>query len=319
MTTRRGLLVGIATVLAAPRTVGGQERPRTYRIGVLSPTQRDASVLNGFFDELRQAGLTIEIDPRGWGGRADQYPAAARGFADAKVDLVLCGGDAAIRAAQAATTSIPILALTDDILGSGLVRSLANPGGNTTGVSILAAQLDGKRQDLLIEMLPGLRRMAALVDTGTTALRQLQALQETARARGVELSLHRVTKPEEIGPAIDSAKQAGAAALNVLASPLFFAQTRAIMARVAALRIPTMYQWPESAEEGGLVGYGPSIVRIFRELVARQAVKLLRGVKPADIPIEQPTQFELVVNLRTGRALGLTLPSSFLARADKVI
>ena len=122
--------------------------------------------------------------------------------------------------------TIPILALTEDMVGSGLVRSLANPGGNTTGVSILATQLDGKRQDILIEMVAGLRRMAALADSNTTAPRELKALQEAARARGVELSLHRVAKPEEIAPAIGAAKHSGATALNVLATPLLFTTSR---------------------------------------------------------------------------------------------
>ncbi len=205
------------------------------------------------------------------------------------------------------------------MVGSGLVRSLAQPGRNTTGVSILATELDGKRQEILIEAVPGLRRMAALADSNTTAARQLQALQEAARARGVELSIHRVSKSEEVVPAIDAAKTSEAAALNVLASPLLFANRQGIFERAAALRLPAVYQWPEMAEQGGLVAYGPRIVQIFREVVARQLVKLLRGAKPADLPVEQPTNFELVINLKTAKAIGHEVPAGFVLRADKVI
>jgi putative ABC transport system substrate-binding protein len=203
--------------------------------------------------------------------------------------------------------------------GSGLIRSLSKPGGNTTGVSILANQLDGKRQEILIDMLPGVRRMAALVDSATTAPRQFQALQDSARARGVKLSIHRISTPEEIGPAIEAAKKVGAAALNVLASPLLFNHRRLIFERAAALRLPGMYQWAEMAEEGGLAAYGPRVVQIFRELMAQQAVKLLRGAKPADLPVEQPTRFELVINVKTAKALGVTIPPLVLNRADHLI
>jgi putative ABC transport system substrate-binding protein len=221
--------------------------------------------------------------------------------------------------AQQATTTIPIMAATDDMLGSGLVRSLAHPEGNTTGMSILATELDGKRQELLMELAPGARRMAALADSNTTAPRQRQALQDAARVRGVELSIHAVGRPDEIVPAIDAAHAMGAAALNVLATPLLFANRRIIFERTAALRLPAIYQWPEMAEEAGLLAYGPRIVEIYREIFARQLVKLLRGAKPADLPIEQPTKFELVVNLKSVKALGLTIPETFLSRADKVI
>jgi putative ABC transport system substrate-binding protein len=200
-----------------------------------------------------------------------------------------------------------------------LVGSLAKPGRNTTGVSILATQLDGKRQDILIEAVPGVRRMAALADSNTTGLDQLRALQSAARARGIELSLHQVAKSEEIGPAIVAAKNSGAAALNVLATPLLFNNRRIIFERVMALRLPAIYQWPEMAEDGGLLAYGPRIVQIYRDLMARQAVRLLQGAKPADLPVEQPTKFELVINVKTARVLGVTIPPSVLTRGDRII
>ena len=226
----------------------------------------------------------------------------------AKVDVIFCAGDVAVRAAQQATATIPILAVTDDMVGSGLVRSLAQPGGNTTGVSILATELDGKRQDILIEAVPGLRRMAALADNRSTP-KQLQALQDAARARGVELLIHRVAKSEEVMPAIDAAKSSEAAALNVLSSPLLFANRRVIIERTAALRLPAVYQWAEMAEEGGLIAYGPRIIQMFRELGSRQLIKLFRGVRPFDLPVEQPTRFELAINLQTAKAIGHEIPA----------
>jgi ABC-type uncharacterized transport system substrate-binding protein len=162
--------------------------------------------------------------------------------------VILVGGDAAVRAAQQATTSIPILALTDDMVGTGFVRSLAKPGGNTTGVSILAAELDGKRQEILMEALPGIQRMAALADLNTTAPEHLHELRSAASERGVALSIHGVTRAEDIASAIDAAKAANAAALNVLASALLFNNRQIIFERTAALRLPAIYQWPEIAE-----------------------------------------------------------------------
>jgi putative ABC transport system substrate-binding protein len=161
--------------------------------------------------------------------------------------------------------------------------------------------------------------MAVLADSTATRLAQLQALQYAARARGVDVSIHRVASADEITTAIDAAKASGAAALNVLSSPLLYGTRQLIMDRVAALRLPAIYQFPEVAEEGGFVAYGPSIIQNFRELMAQKLVKLLRGVKPADIPVEQPTKFELWINLKTAKAMGMTVPEGLLVRADKVI
>src|SRR5262245_24780509 len=170
--------------------------------------------------------------------------------------------------------------VTDDMVGQGFVRSLAKPGGNITGVTILASELDGKRQEILIEAVPGVRRIAALVDSNTTTTSQLRMLEDGARARGVELSIHPIAWREEIGNAIDAAKGTGAGALNVLASALFFNSRAFIFHRVAALRLPAMYQFPEMAEQGGLIGYGPLVVQLLRDVMSRQLVKLLRAASP---------------------------------------
>jgi putative ABC transport system substrate-binding protein len=200
---------------------------------------------------------------------------------------------------------------------SGFVNSVARPEGNITGVNILGSEGDGKRQDILIEVLPDLRRMAALVDITTDS--RLEALQEGAHAHNVELSIYRIARVEEIVAAIDMAQASGATALNVLSSPLFWGNRQLIRERVAALHLPAIYPFPEEVEEGSFVAYGPRLGDLFLEVMPRQIVQLFRGVKVADIPIEQPTKLELVINLTTAKALGLTIAESFLVRADKVI
>jgi putative ABC transport system substrate-binding protein len=317
---RREFITLLGGAAAAPLGASAQEPGQTYRLGSVQPNPRDGPHFVAFFDELRRLGFiegqNLTVDGRGYGLHIDQFAEIAAEMVRAKVDVILCAGDVAARAAQQATTTIPIVAVTDDMVASGLVPALAKPGGNTTGVSIFATELDGKRQELLIEALPGLRRMAALADT-TQPLRG--ALQVAAHARGIELFIQPVAKPEEIAPAIDAAKASGAAALNVLATPLFFVNRRIIYERAAALRLPAIYQFPEMAEEGGLIAYGPRLDQIYRELVAKQVVKLLRGLKPADLPVEQPTKFEFVINLKTAKAIGHDIPAGLVLRADKLI
>jgi putative ABC transport system substrate-binding protein len=169
-----------------------------------------------------------------------------------------------------------------------------------------------------MELVPAARRMGALADHATTTPSHLQALQDAARRRGVELSIHQVERPEEIGPAIEAAHSSGVQAINVLATALLNAHRRLIFERTAVLRLPAIYQFPESAEDGGLFGYGSRITEIYRQ-IARQVVMILRGAKVSDVPVEQPTTFELVINLKTAKALGLEVSPAMLNRADKVI
>ena len=322
-TNRRAFIAAFGGAAAWPAVVWAQEPGRTYRLGGLTPSPRNAPQYAALFDELRRSGFiegeNLTIDWHGYGLGAERFPDIAVQLIKAKVDVIFCAGDAAIRAAQQSTTTTPILAITDDMVGSGLVRSLAKPGRNTTGVSILSTELDGKRQEILIEAVPGLRRMAALADTNTSTPPQLRTLEVAARARRADLSIHRIATSEEVVPAIDAAKTSDAAALNVLASPLLFANRRVIIERAAALRLPAMYQWPEMAEEGGFIAYGPSIIQIFRELVGQQLIKLFRGARTTDLPIEQPTHFKLVINLRTAKAIGHEVPAGLVLRADEVI
>jgi putative ABC transport system substrate-binding protein len=237
----------------------------------------------------------------------------------ARVDVIVTGGDEAVRAVQQATKAIPIVALVDDLLGSGFINSLARPDGNTTGVNVLAGDLDGKRQDILIEAVPGLRRMAALAADVNNTAAKLDALRDAARAHNVELSIHRITRGEEIAAAIDRSQASGATALNIFAGPLLWANRQLIIERSVVLHLPTMHEFPETAEEGGFAAYGPRLSQVFVEVMSEQIVKLFRGIKIVDIPVEQPTKFELVINLRTAKAMGVTVPEALLVRADKVI
>jgi putative tryptophan/tyrosine transport system substrate-binding protein len=306
---RREFIALAGASVAWPFAAVAQQAGRTYRVGGVSSSARNSQFLVAMFDELQRQGFIVgqnlTVEWRSYGARVDLIPEFAAELVKSKVDVIFASGDAGIRAAQQATTTIPIFGATEDMVGSGLVDSLARPGRNTTGVSILATELNGKRQEILIEAVPGLP--------------ELQALQDAAREREVEVSIHRVASAEEITAAIDAAKASGAAALNVLSSPFLYGSRQIIMQRVAMLRLPAIYWWAEVAEEGGFVAYGPRLVQIFRELVARQLVQLLRGVKPADIPVEQPTKFELVINLKTAKAMGVTVPEALLVRADKVI
>ena len=320
---RRDFVAFGGTFLISSHAAFGQVSGRTYRVGSLHSATRNAPHHVALLEELKRAGFiqgqNLVVDAEGYGLRQEQFLPHASELAGAKVDLILCAGDRAIREAQTVSATIPILGVTEDMVGAGLVSSFSKPAGNTTGVSILAADLDPKRQELLLELLPTVRRIAALADTNTVASRQLEAMMAGAKARGAELSIHRVVRIEEIVPAIEAAKDAGATALNVLATPLFFNNRHIIFERVSMLKLPTIYQWPEMAEEGGLIAYGPRIVDIYRRQVSRQMVQLLRGTRPADLPIEQPSIFELVVNGKAANSLGLAVSPSFLNRADKVI
>jgi putative ABC transport system substrate-binding protein len=275
-----------------------------------------------FFNELRRRGFiegqNLAVEYRAFGIRFDLISQYTAELVKAQPDVIYAGGAAAVRAVQQATKTISIVGISGDMVGEGLVESLAHPNGNTTGISILATELDGKRQEILIEAVPGLRHMAALAESSTLTETKALALQEAARARNIDLSIHRIAKGEEIAAAIDMAQASGATALNVLASPMLDRGGRLIMERVAALGLPAIYQWPERAEEGGFAAYGSRFIQLS-DLAARLAGNLLRGTKPADLPIEQPTKFELVINLKTAKALGVAVPPTLLARADDVI
>ena len=314
----------IAFLGGAAITVSGsawpQEPGRTYRLGVLANSPRNAVHWLAFFDELRRHGFIEGINLAildGFSVPADRVDTIAA-IVEARPEVITTGGAALTRVMQQATQTIPILAFSDDLLAEKAVVSLAHPGGNTTGISIMATELDGKRQEILLELVPAARRIATLADPAVTSPQQLQMLESAARARGVALAVQIIDNEDRILPAIDGALADGAQALNVLASPLLNRYRAQIIERVAASRRPAMYQWPETAEEGGLIAYGPRFVSVFRQY-ALQVMKVLKGAKPADIPVEQPTKFELVINLKTAKAIGLEVSPALLNRADQVI
>lgn len=233
-------------------------------------------------------------------------------------DVIYCGGDAAMHAAAKLAKSIPVVATADDFLATGLAASLAHPGGNFTGMSLFAPELNGKRIELLIEMLPGITQVAVLNDPRVTNPKNLDAIATNFQVRGVRLSPLWVRHEHEIGPTIKEAQASGAQAISVLSSPLLHSAHLRIIGIVAGAHLPAIFQWPEYVSEGALAAYGPRLLSIFRR-VGQQMVEVLRGTKPADIPIEQPTKFELVINMKTAQGLGLTLPQSLLALADEVL
>ena len=309
-----------------PLAARGQEPGRTYRLGFLLPSARQSPAVEALFDELRLSGFVegrnLAVIPGGFESVDDNLSERAAALVSAAPDAIVAGPAPPLRALQAVSRSVPVVGMSEDMVAEGLVASLARPGGNITGISLLSPELDGKRQDILIEAVPGARQIAAMADSRQTPPYHLQALQHAARSRGVELSVFGVNGPEEIASAIDAAKASGAEALNFLATPLFSLpgtrNNQIVMERIATLRLPAIFQWPETAEAGALAGYGPRFPEMYRQR-ARMVARILRGAKPPDMPVEQPDRFQLVVNLKAAKALGHEVPASLVLRADEVI
>jgi ABC-type uncharacterized transport system substrate-binding protein len=261
-------------------------------------------------------GRNIRIELRLAEGHAERFPELAQALVREKASVIVASGDAATRAAQRATQTIPIVAIVDDIVGAGLIDSLAKPGGNTTGVSILASELDAKRLEILREIVPSDRHFAVLHDPASTSV-QPELLTDTARALGVEIETVDVRSPAEFAPAFASFRSDGAAAVNILSSPLAFTFRGELCSLSLKHKLPAIGR-REMAEAGCLASYGIGLSEAYA-IAANLTDKLLKGARPADTPAEQPTKFELVINLNTAKALGLTVPPSILARADEVI
>jgi putative tryptophan/tyrosine transport system substrate-binding protein len=269
---RRREFIGLVGVSVAwPFAAAAQQAGRTYRLGFLAIVPRDAPPNMAFFEKLRRLGflegqnLTVEF--RAYGQDVDLISQYAAELVNARVDVIAVAGEQAIPAVQQATKTIPIVAIGGDLLGTGFVNSLSRPDGNTTGVSILAFDADGKRQDILIEAVPGLRLMAVLTDVNITGTAKLDALENAARAHDIEFSIHRVARGEEVAAAIDSAQASGSKALNILWTPLFYANRHLIMERAVAGRLPTIYLFPEDAEKGGFAAYGARINQLYVEMM----------------------------------------------------
>jgi putative ABC transport system substrate-binding protein len=270
---------------------------------------------------LREAGyvegLNLAIELRYSDQGAERLRELAAELVRLDVHVIAAFGDLAPRAAQQATTMTAIVAIADDILGAGLIASLARPGGNTTGLTILSPELSATRLELLQTLLPGMSRVGALWDP-TTGVSQVLTTQETGRLLQVTVQVLEVRDRADLPGVFQAAQREHAEALNVFSSPFLASLYRTIVDLAAEHRLPAIYQWREHAEAGGLMSYGPSLAGIWHQ-TALIIGKILKGAKPADLPVEQPTKFELVINLQTAKALGITIPSMLLFRADKVI
>ena len=319
---RRDFITLLGGAAAWPLAAQAQDHGRSYRLGCLLPTEDGSPAWLAFLDEMRLNGFikdqNLTILPGGLDVRRDQVDAKVASLVRTEPDAIVSGPDHYTRAVQQATKSIPIIGMSEDMVREGLVASLSRPGGNTTGISLLSPELDGKRQDLLIEAVPGIRRIATLLDGTRTGQEHVKKLRSAAAARGIDVDVFSVHTSDQALSAIDAAKASGARAINFLATPLFTIGVQPLLARVVELRMPAMHQWPEMVEEGGLIGYGPRFTGVFRQR-ARLVARVLRGAKPADIPVEQPTTFELVINLQTAKTIGHEIPAALVLRADKVI
>jgi putative ABC transport system substrate-binding protein len=309
-----------------PLAVWAQEPGRVYRLAFVVPSPRQGPAAIAFFDELRRNGFiegqNLAVVPDGFDADYGHLPELVAALVKAAPDAIIAGPARALQALQSVTHTIPLIGMTEDMVAEGVVPSFAHPGGNITGVSLLSPELDTKRQEILIEAVPGARKIAAMADANAAPEYHLQALEHAARSRGVELLVFRVGGPGEITSAIDASKASGAEALNFLATPLFSVpgsqNNRVVLDRVAAVRLPSIFQFPETAEAGALAGYGSRITDLYRQR-AGITVQVLRGTKPADIPVQHPDKFELVINLKAAKAIGVEVPATLVARADKLI
>jgi ABC-type uncharacterized transport system substrate-binding protein len=264
-------------------------------------------------------GRTVAIEYRWMEGRTERAAEFAAEFVRLKVDVIVTHSAVPVLAAKQATSVIPIvIAAAADPVGTGLVAGLARPGGNVTGLSLQATDLAGKRLELLREVVPGLRRMAIMANVGApAAVVEIGEVQAAARTVGLEVATSEIRRAEDIAPAFEALK-GRAEALYVAADPLINSNRLRINILALGARLPTMFPLREIVEAGGLMSYGTNFPDLFRR-AADYVDKILRGAKPADLPVEQPTKFDLVVNLTTAKALGLTIPESFLLRADELI
>jgi putative ABC transport system substrate-binding protein len=329
MIDRRTFLAGTgAVLLTAPLAAEAQQTAKVARIGYLATNLAAVPHLpDAFRQGLRDLGYvegrTVVIEYREAKGKFERLPALAAELVALKVDVILAGGTPATLAAKRATRTLPIVfTAVADPVSSGLVISLAQPGGNVTGLSVLAPELVGKCLEQLKQAVPGVSRVAVLWQPGAvgeaTERDMLKEAEVAARALGVRLQFVEARGPEDFDTAFSEMIRTRAGALTVLTSSMLFGKRRRLVDLAAKNRLPALYPWREGVDAGGLMAYGPNLPDLFRR-AATYVDKILKGAKPRDLPVEQPTKFELVVNLKAAKALGLTIPPSVLVRADEII
>ena len=314
----------VASLFALSVRAEAQQTKKIPLVGILTPDPVAARVqlFDAFKKGLREVGYVegqnIRIEVRSAEGKRDRLPTVANELLRLKVDVILTSTTPAIQAAKQATTTIPIVAISADLVGTGLVASLARPGGNITGLSLLGPEINGKQLELLKETLPKLKRVAFVGDaaSGGFTLR-FREVEIAGRELGLQTQSVEVQSPNELERALESATREQADAL-IVPSSIGNAYRRQIVDFAAKNHLPTIYEESESVEAGGLMSYGANIQDLFRRS-ATYVDKILKGAKPADLPVEQPKKFDFIVNLKAAKQIGLTIPPNVLARADRVI
>ena len=324
---RRAFISTLAGGLVGAPLAGEGQQAKTARIGFLSlasgPTPT-TDISPGLRELGWIEGQNIAVEYRWAAGREDQLPVLAAELVRLKVDVIVTSSGLAAQAAKRATATIPIVAtFVADPVGAGLVASLARPGGNITGLTTLARGLVAKRLELLKAVVSGSTRIAVLWQRGALGGERaerdmVEETQVAGRTLGLQLRFVEARRPDAFEQAFSVMKEARVGGLLVLPGPMFFEAHRSIVAHAAKSRLPVMYPWREAASVGGLMSYSTNFPDMYRR-AATYVDKILKGAKPADLPFEQPTKFELVINLKTAKTLGLTIPQSLLQRADQVI
>jgi putative tryptophan/tyrosine transport system substrate-binding protein len=321
-----GFVLGLPLALALAFVAEAQPAGRSYRISFLALTPgEDATLMKALQERLHELGYSegknMTFEYRSAEGRPERLPQLAMELVQARPDVLIAGfGTLAAQAAKAATTTIPIVFTTvGDPVGAGLVASLGRPGGNVTGLTDQASDLGGKRLQLLQELLPGKQVVAVLMNPDTPFTRlAYKGVQTAAEGGHVRLEVLEARTAGQVSSRVEAAAKAGATGLLVLEDPLTYSTRRQIAELAAKLRLPAIYGYKEFVEAGGLMSYGTDRRQIYRR-AAEYVDKILKGAKPSDLAVEQPTKFELVINLKTAKALGLTIPQSLLVRADEII
>jgi putative tryptophan/tyrosine transport system substrate-binding protein len=323
---RRDFIVLVAAAMTGSPIAHAQPAQKIPRIGVLLPGTPEsfAPRTTAFLDGLKELGYvegrTVLIDWK-WGqDRVQTLPELAADLVRSKVDVIVTGGTAAAQALKAATSSIPVvMAIIGDPVAAGLVTNLARPGGNLTGFSIVAPELGGKRLELLREIVPGISAVAVLLNNRNPQSQiELKEMRSAAQAMGLRLYPVEISAEAGLDDAFAAIDRTAVQALVVLTDPILFSQRKRAVDLANTNRLPAMYFFQGFVEEGGLISYGPGDADLFRRS-AGYVDRILKGARPAELPIEQPVRFELFINLKTAEMIGVTIPESFLLRADKVI